>query len=82
MVGGQPILIDEALTPDSSRFWDASVYQIGKSQDSFDKQIVRDYLESIKWDKNPPAPELPAVVVDKTRRRYIEAYELLTGQKF
>jgi phosphoribosylaminoimidazole-succinocarboxamide synthase len=82
MVGGQPILIDEALTPDSSRFWDAQVYQVGKPQDSFDKQIVRDFLEEIKWDKKPPVPSLPQHIIDKTRARYIEAFERLTGLPF
>lgn len=82
MVGGQPILIDEVLTPDSSRFWDAKIYQKGRSQDSFDKQFVRDYLESIKWEKQPPVPPLPADIVEKTRAKYIEAYERLTGEKF
>lgn len=82
LVGGQPILIDEALTPDSSRFWDAKLYQKGKSQDSFDKQFVRDYLESIRWNKQPPIPELPKDIVTKTRAKYIEAYERLTGENF
>jgi phosphoribosylaminoimidazole-succinocarboxamide synthase len=82
MVGGQPILIDEALTPDSSRFWDAKRYTVGQSQDSFDKQFVRDYLESIKWEKKPPIPTLPADIVKKTREKYIEAFERLTGTKF
>ncbi len=82
MVGGQPILIDEALTPDSSRFWDAKQYKVGQSQDSFDKQFVRDYLESIKWEKKPPVPTLPDNIVKKTREKYIEAYERLTGTKF
>jgi phosphoribosylaminoimidazole-succinocarboxamide synthase len=82
MAGGQPILIDEALTPDSSRFWDAKLYTVGKSQDSFDKQFVRDYLESIKWNKQPPVPELPAEIVQKTRAKYIDAYERITGEKF
>lgn len=82
MVGGQPILIDEALTPDSSRFWDAKLYQKGRSQDSFDKQFVRDYLESIKWEKKPPVPSLPADIVKKTREKYMDAYERLTGTKF
>lgn len=80
--GGQPILIDEILTPDSSRFWDKKDYQKGKSQDSFDKQIVRDYLEGIKWDKKPPIPALPENIISKTRQRYIECYEQLTGEKF
>jgi phosphoribosylaminoimidazole-succinocarboxamide synthase len=83
MVGGQPILIDEALTPDSSRFWEASVYQKGRSQDSFDKQIVRDYLEKdLKWDKKPPIPTLPETIIQKTRARYIDAYERLSGKQF
>ena len=82
LAGGQPILIDEALTPDSSRFWDAKSFEVGKSQDSMDKQFVRDYLESIKWDKKPPVPSLPADIVEKTRAKYIEAYERLTGEKF
>lgn len=78
MVGGQPILIDEALTPDSSRFWDAKLYKVGQSQDSFDKQFVRDYLESIKWNKQPPVPSLPPDIVQKTRAKYIEAFTRLT----
>lgn len=82
MVGGQPILIDEVLTPDSSRFWDAKLYQKGRSQDSFDKQFVRDYLESIKWEKKPPVPPLPPEIVEKTQKKYIEAFERLTGAKF
>ncbi len=73
------ILIDELLTPDSSRFWSMKDYQPGRSQDSFDKQIVRDYLLSIKWDKRPPAPELPDDIVKKTARRYREIMEILTG---
>ncbi len=82
MVGGQPILIDEALTPDSSRFWDAKIYQKGRSQDSFDKQFVRDYLEEIKWAKEPPVPPLPPLIVEKTRAKYIDAFERLTGTTF
>ena len=73
------IWIDEALTPDSSRFWDASLYQPGRSQDSFDKQFVRDYLESIGWEKRPPGPTLPDEVVAKTREKYLEAYRRITG---
>jgi phosphoribosylaminoimidazole-succinocarboxamide synthase len=73
------ILIDELLTPDSSRFWSMKDYQPGKPQDSFDKQIVRDYLLSINWDKKPPAPELPDDIVEKTARRYREIMEILTG---
>jgi phosphoribosylaminoimidazole-succinocarboxamide synthase len=79
---GQIILIDEALTPDSSRFWDKATYQAGKSQDSFDKQYVRDYLTQIKWNRQPPVPALPADVVQRTREKYIAAYERLTGKKF
>jgi len=74
------ILIDEVLTPDSSRFWPLSEYDPGKSQPSFDKQYVRDYLESLNWDKQPPAPELPEEVVKKTSEKYLEAYRLLTGE--
>jgi phosphoribosylaminoimidazole-succinocarboxamide synthase len=77
---GQIILIDEALTPDSSRFWPASEYEPGRSQPSFDKQYVRDYLESLDWDKQPPAPPLPAEVAEATTARYLEAYRLLTGK--
>jgi phosphoribosylaminoimidazole-succinocarboxamide synthase len=73
------ILIDEVLTPDSSRFWPMDGYQPGRSQKSFDKQFVRDYLEEIKWDKNPPAPELPEAIVQKTTEKYLEAYKRLTG---
>jgi phosphoribosylaminoimidazole-succinocarboxamide synthase len=76
---GQVILIDEALTPDSSRFWDAAQYQLGKPQPSFDKQFVRDYLESIGWDKRPPAPALPDEIVAQTAARYREALQRLCG---
>lgn len=76
---GEIILIDEVLTPDSSRFWPAESYSAGKSQPSFDKQFVRDYLETIGWDKQPPAPPLPEEVVRATTERYLEAYRLLTG---
>ncbi len=79
--GGQIILIDEALTPDSSRFWEASQYQPGHSQSSFDKQFVRDYLETLDWDKTYPGPELPAEIVEKTAAKYREAYRRLTGQE-
>lgn len=78
---GKLILIDEVLTPDSSRFWPASEYQPGKGQPSFDKQFVRDYLETLDWNKQPPAPELPKNVVEKTTEKYLEAYEKLTGKK-
>ncbi len=74
------ILIDELLTPDSSRFWDASHYEPGHAQSSYDKQFVRDYLESIGWNKQPPGPVLPPDIVEKTRGKYVEAYERLTGQ--
>jgi phosphoribosylaminoimidazole-succinocarboxamide synthase len=77
---GRIILIDEALTPDSSRFWPASEYEPGRSQPSFDKQYVRDYLESLDWDKQPPAPALPQEVAEATTARYLEAYRLLTGE--
>jgi phosphoribosylaminoimidazole-succinocarboxamide synthase len=75
------ILIDEVLTPDSSRFWPADQYQPGKSQPSFDKQFVRDYLETLDWDKNPPGPKLPPEVIAKTTAKYLEAYEWITGKK-
>ena len=78
---GQIILIDEALTPDSSRFWPAQSYQVGKSQASFDKQYVRDYLERLDWNKQAPAPSLPEKVARATTARYLEAYELLVGEK-
>ena len=73
---------DEALTPDSSRFWPMDEYQSGRGQPSFDKQFVRDYCESLGWDKTPPGPELPQTVVDGTRARYVEAFERLTGIPF
>ncbi len=78
---GQIVLIDEALTPDSSRFWPAESYSPGKSQPSFDKQFVRDYLETLDWDKRPPAPRFPAEVASATTERYLEAYRLLTGKE-
>ncbi len=78
---GKLILIDEVLTPDSSRFWPADKYAPGKGQPSFDKQFVRDYLETLTWDKTPPGPTLPAEVVAKTSATYLEAYERLTGKK-
>lgn len=74
------IWIDEALTPDSSRFWPADGYVVGKNPPSFDKQFVRDWLETTGWDKNPPAPELPSDVVEKTREKYLDAYRVLTGE--
>ena len=79
---GEIIVIDEVLTPDSSRFWPADTWKPGRSQPSFDKQFVRDYLDKIKFNRTPPGPTLPADIVQKTRARYIEAYTRLTGQKF
>jgi len=79
LANGELIWIDEALTPDSSRFWPADEYRAGQSQPSFDKQFVRDYLERIGWNKQPPAPALPGDVVAATRARYREAYERITG---
>lgn len=81
-VGDEILLIDEVLTPDSSRFWPADEYQPGKNQPSFDKQFVRDWLVSAGWDKNSPPPVLPDDVVARTRQKYIEAFERLTGRKF
>jgi phosphoribosylaminoimidazole-succinocarboxamide synthase len=78
---GRVILIDEALTPDSSRFWPANIYEPGHAQPSFDKQFVRDYLETLPWDKRPPAPPLPEEVAAATTDRYLEAYRLLTGNE-
>jgi phosphoribosylaminoimidazole-succinocarboxamide synthase len=77
---GKLLLIDELLTPDSSRFWPKSEYEPGTSQKSFDKQFLRDYLLSIKWNKTPPAPELPEAIIQKTREKYLEAYERLVGK--
>ncbi len=82
MFEGRPILIDEVLTPDSSRFWPADSYRTGSNPPSFDKQFVRDYLETTGWDKDSPAPELPDDVVAGTRDKYIEAYERLSGKTF
>lgn len=81
ILDGELVIGDEMFTPDSSRFWDAADYEVGKAQKSFDKQFVREYLEEIKWDKKPPAPVLPEDVVKKTEQKYIEAYERLTGKK-
>jgi phosphoribosylaminoimidazole-succinocarboxamide synthase len=78
---GHVVWIDEALTPDSSRFWPADQYAVGKNPPSFDKQFTRDWLESTGWDKNPPAPELPVDVVAKTREKYVAAYRQLTGRE-
>ncbi len=80
-LNGQTILIDEALTPDSSRFWEASLYKPGKSQASFDKQFVRDYLQTLEWDKAYPGPELPVEIVEKTAEKYRDAYKRLTGEE-
>lgn len=77
---GEVILIDELLTPDSSRFWSKELYQVGQGQDSYDKQIIRDYLISIKWNQSPPAPELPTDIVMKTSQRYREIFKILTGK--
>jgi phosphoribosylaminoimidazole-succinocarboxamide synthase len=76
---GNILLIDEALTPDSSRFWPAASYEPGKPQPSFDKQFVRDYLDELHWNKQPPAPQLPPEVASATTQRYLEAYRLLVG---
>jgi phosphoribosylaminoimidazole-succinocarboxamide synthase len=81
IIDGEVTLIDELLTPDSSRFWDTDGYEPGKSQPNFDKQFVRDWLNAQNWDHEPPAPELPEDVVENTRRRYVEAFERLTGRK-
>ncbi len=78
-IDGTLTLVDEVLSPDSSRFWPAAQYREGASQPSFDKQFVRDYLSGLDWDKNPPAPSLPADVVQKTSEKYLEAFRLLTG---
>jgi phosphoribosylaminoimidazole-succinocarboxamide synthase len=78
---GQLVLIDEVLTADSSRFWPADSYRVGISPPSFDKQYVRDYLETLDWNKTPPAPKLPAEVIAKTSQKYREALERLTGRK-
>lgn len=79
---GRLLLVDEVLTPDSSRFWDAATYEPGRAQASFDKQYVRDWLERQPWDKTPPGPELPGDVVEGTRARYVAAFERITGASF
>jgi phosphoribosylaminoimidazole-succinocarboxamide synthase len=79
VIDGEIALVDEVLTPDSSRFWPADQYAPGKSQPSFDKQFVRDYLERIGWNKQPPAPELPPDVAEATSAKYVEALRILTG---
>jgi phosphoribosylaminoimidazole-succinocarboxamide synthase len=78
---GKLLLIDECLTPDSSRFWPKDQYVVGQSPPSFDKQFVRDYLETLDWNKTPPAPKLPREVIEKTSAKYVEAFEKLTGEK-
>lgn len=80
MEGSRLLLIDEVLTPDSSRFWPADEFEPGKPQPSFDKQFIRDFLETLDWDKAPPGPELPSSIVEATSQRYLEAYRLLTGK--
>jgi phosphoribosylaminoimidazole-succinocarboxamide synthase len=80
-VDGKLLLIDECLTPDSSRFWPADQYVVGQSPPSFDKQFVRDYLETLDWDKTPPGPSLPADIIEKTSGKYREAFESMTGAK-
>ncbi|MCX7841919.1 MAG: phosphoribosylaminoimidazolesuccinocarboxamide synthase [Clostridia bacterium] len=81
LIDGELVVADEMFTPDSSRFWAMDEYEPGRPQKSFDKQYLREYLESIKWDKQPPAPELPEEVIRKTEAKYIEAYERITGKK-
>jgi phosphoribosylaminoimidazole-succinocarboxamide synthase len=78
---GELLLIDEVMTPDSSRYWPADTYRPGGAQPSFDKQFVRDYLEDIRWNKQPPVPSLPDEVVERTRAKYLDAYRRLTGQE-
>ena len=80
LADGSIILIDEVLTPDSSRFWPADNYQPGRGQASFDKQFVRDYLETLSWNKQPPGPPLPPEIIRKTREKYLEAHRKITGQ--
>jgi phosphoribosylaminoimidazole-succinocarboxamide synthase len=80
-IDGKLILGDEVLTPDSSRFWPRETYEAGRAQNSYDKQYVRDYLEEIRWNKQPPAPELPLAVAQRTSEKYREAYRLLTGRE-
>ncbi len=79
-IDGKVILVDEVLTPDSSRFWPADQYRVGTSPVSLDKQFVRDYLETLDWNKTAPGPVIPADVVEKTSRKYLEAYRMLTGR--
>ena len=79
---GRIVVGDEVLTPDSSRFWPADTYEPGRSQPSFDKQFVRDWASSTGWDRNPPAPAIPDDIVERTRAKYVEAYERVTGDSF
>jgi len=81
MLDGELLLIDECLTPDSSRFWPSDQYAAGQSPPSFDKQFVRDYLETLDWDKTPPAPRLPREIIEKTSAKYLEAFRRLTGEE-
>ena len=81
MLDGEIVLIDEVLTPDSSRFWPADEYAVGRGQDSFDKQIARDWTASTDWDREPPGPELPDHIVERTAARYREVYQRLTGEE-
>ena len=78
--GGELIVADELFTPDSSRFWDREAWMPGQPQESFDKQFLREWLETLDWDKNPPAPTLPVEIIEKTAERYREAYRRLTGR--
>jgi phosphoribosylaminoimidazole-succinocarboxamide synthase len=82
MLDGEIVLIDECMTPDSSRYWPSESYRPGSSPPSFDKQYVRDYMEATGWNKEPPAPSLPADVIANTRSKYVEAYEMITGLSF
>jgi len=81
VIGNQVILIDEILTPDSSRYWDIKEHVVGKTPKSYDKQFLRDYISQTGWDKNPPAPELPQEVIEKTFAKYYEAYKIIVGDK-
>ena len=80
LLDGQLVLIDEVLTPDSSRFWPKDQYRPGRPQKSFDKQFLRDYLLTLDWDQSPPAPDLPQHIIEKTREKYLEAYRRLLGK--
>ena len=81
LIEDELILVDEIFTPDSSRFWPMDDYESGRQQKSFDKQFVRDYLETLDWDKTPPGPELPEDIVEKTREKYLQAYKIVTGKE-